>query len=88
MWLPDPAGPEADAVPDPGLPAQLHVCGRVMGLLPHQAGGRPRADGAPCHTLPCPHQHLQQCQVGQKLYISSAQAYIKLPALLFIKAVI
>ena len=57
LWLPDPAGSQADAVFDPGLPPKLYVCGRVLGLVPHQAGGRPGTDGTPCHTLPCTHQY-------------------------------
>ena len=59
LRLPDPADPHADAIPHPGLPALLHVRRRLVGVLPHQAGGRARPDGASRHPLPRFDQHLQ-----------------------------
>ena len=58
--LPDPAGAQADAVHDPGVPAQPHVRRRLLGVVHHQAGSRARQDGAPRHALHRAHQHFQQ----------------------------
>lgn len=49
----------------PGLPSQLHVRGHQLGQLPHQARGGAGQDGAPGHSVPRPHQYLQQCQVNK-----------------------
>ena len=55
--------------PKKGLLAKLHVRGRLLGLLPHQARGGAWPHGLARHSVPRLDQYLQQCQVS----ISSIQ---------------
>ena len=65
MWFPNTACAKTDAIHFPSLPAVVHVCRRLMGLVSHQAGNCARQNGTPSDTVPSAHQHIHVCQVRQ-----------------------
>lgn len=62
MWLPNKAGEENHAVFSAGVPAELYVRRRLLGLLPHQARGGAWPHGLARYAIPRLDKYFQQCQ--------------------------
>ena len=88
MRLPDPAGAQADAVHDPGVPAQPDVRRRLLGVVHHQAGGRAREDGPPRHTLHSAHQHFQQRPVIIKTLLAYILSTVQSPKIWLVRGLV
>ena len=63
LWVPSQACEKDHAIPCSSLFAKWHVCFGILGIILNQARSCPRKNGHACHSVPCPHQHLQQCEV-------------------------